>query len=251
MSDTVYKRAFSLVYSIFLLVAGGHVLAENAKARNLPIGEMVSRGEVRFEAKLDAWKPVEPFHFPVFKGVKLKTEKGVSVIALANQSQVEMKQHSLVSFNQEDQMTLLQGGIHFRIPASAQMSLNVGNLSIIKSVPHRTANHETMEPNRIGETIGSTSIRQSGSLAVKSIRGTLSILDQDQIVLASLGPGDILAVPSAIVFGRQKDDEIPEEGWVWEDIEEEVWPAILLNAGMIGGISKASSDDDDDAPFCP
>jgi hypothetical protein len=261
MRCTVYRIVFLFLgLSVLLLTGGTPVLAEDAKARNIPIGEMVSRGEVRFEARQNSWKPVESFHFPVFKGVRLKTEKGVSVVALANQSQVEVRQQSLVSFNQEDQITLFQGGVDFRIPVSAQMSFKIGSLFIVKSLSLRTANNKTLEPARGEETIGSMSIHEGGSLTVKSIRGKLSILDQDHIVLASLSPGDTLTLPSAIVSGKrrvmiaQAAEPIEgaanyEEGWLWEGIEGEVWPAALLNVGMIGVVTNASLDDD--APFCP
>ncbi len=88
-----------------------------AKERNIPIGEMVSKGEVRFEARENSWKNVEPFHFPVFRGVKIKTEKGLSVIALENMSQIEMGQQSMISFNQDDQLSLFHGWHRFPGPS--------------------------------------------------------------------------------------------------------------------------------------
>ena len=85
MRNTVYKIfVYSLCLSLLLLTSRTSMMVAEAKEKNIPIGEMVSKGEVRFEARENSWKNVEPFHFPVFRGVKIKTEKGISVIALVD-----------------------------------------------------------------------------------------------------------------------------------------------------------------------
>lgn len=53
-----------------------------------PVGEMVSRGEVKFESRESVCKDVEPSHFPIFQGAKIRTEKGDSIVTLTNDSQV-------------------------------------------------------------------------------------------------------------------------------------------------------------------
>jgi hypothetical protein len=89
------KRGFgfgALVYVLcvsFLLLANGfHTMVAEAKEIGRPIGEMVSRGEVKFESRESVWKNVEPSHYPIFQGAKIKTEKGGSVVTLTNDSQV-------------------------------------------------------------------------------------------------------------------------------------------------------------------
>jgi hypothetical protein len=235
-----------------------------AKEKNIPIGEMVSKGEVRFEARENSWKNVEPFHFPVFRGVKIKTEKGLSVIALENMSQIEMGQQSMISFTQEDQLSLFHGGIDFRVPPSAQMSFKIGSLFIMKSRTLQAGNDTTVIPAKNEEVIGSLSIHANGSLTVKSVKGELSILDQDHIVLASLPQKDALTIPSAIVSGKQRvmvaqagdidiikqGDKKSEEKWRSEELVA-IWGTVLLNAGMIGLIFAESIDNgDDNTPIC-
>jgi hypothetical protein len=89
------KRGFgfrALVYALyvsFLLLSNGfHIMVAEAKEIGRPIGEMVLRGEVKFESRESVWKNVEPSHFPIFQGAKITTEKGGSVVTLTNDSQV-------------------------------------------------------------------------------------------------------------------------------------------------------------------
>jgi uncharacterized protein YhdP len=75
-----------------------------------------------------------------FLDMLVSFEKGLAVISLANDSQIEMDQQSLLSIDQMDRLSLLQGRIDFRISPAADTSLKVGNLSMIKSrlFRHRT-----------------------------------------------------------------------------------------------------------------
>jgi len=180
------------------------VIVVEAKERNIPIGEMVSKGEVMFEARENSWRSVEPSHFPVFRGVKIKTDKGLSAIALENRSQIEVRQQSMISFTQDDQLSLFQGGIDFRVPPTAQMSFKVGSLFIIKSRVLQAARNSDIVPAKSEEMVGTLSLHANGSLTVKSVQGELSILDQDHIVLASLPPRETITIPSAIVSGKAR-----------------------------------------------
>jgi hypothetical protein len=73
-----------LCVSLILLTSGLSTAGD--KEANRPLGDMTSRGEVKFEAREGAWKNVEPSYFPVFQGMKIKTEKGAAVISLAKRS---------------------------------------------------------------------------------------------------------------------------------------------------------------------
>ncbi|HMK52827.1 MAG TPA: hypothetical protein VK551_10015, partial [Thermodesulfobacteriota bacterium] len=112
---------YFLCISFLLLTSGIHTMVAEAKEIGRPIGEMVSKGEVKFEARDKVWKNVDPSHFPIFQGVKIKTEKGTSILALADNCQIEVGENSLLTFDQSDRLHLVQGSIDFRIPATAAM----------------------------------------------------------------------------------------------------------------------------------
>jgi hypothetical protein len=86
---------YLLCFSFLLLTSGFPRRAAEATESGLPIGEMISSGEVKFEARENVWKQVEPIHFPVFQGVRIKTEKGLALIVLSNGNQIEAGQNSL------------------------------------------------------------------------------------------------------------------------------------------------------------
>jgi len=88
---------------------------------------------VKFESRKTVWKPVELSQFPVYQGVRIKTEKGASLITLEGNRQIEVGENSLFSFDRNDQMHLAQGAIDFRIPSAAELSFKVGKLTVIQS----------------------------------------------------------------------------------------------------------------------
>jgi hypothetical protein len=176
-----------------------------AEAREVgrPIGEMFSRGEVKFELRENVWKDVEPSHFPIFLGVKIKTEKGNSAVTLANDSQIEVESNSLLSFDRNDRIHLIQGTINFRFSSTAELSVNVGNLTVMKYRSlHASKNFLAVREN--GDTIGSISAHPNGSLTVKSLQGSLSVVNQDHVVLAALSPEDTVTIPSVTANSPSK-----------------------------------------------
>jgi hypothetical protein len=124
---------YFLCVSFLLLANGFHRMIAEAKEMGRPLGEMVSRGEVKFESRKTVWKNVEPSQFPIFQGVKIKTEKGASLMTLEDNSQIEVGGNSLLSFDRNDQMRLTQGTINFRVPSIAELSFKVGDLTVIRS----------------------------------------------------------------------------------------------------------------------
>jgi len=205
MKKGMVFKAFVYFLSIsFLLLTNGFPrIAAEAAERGFPIGEMVSKGEVNFEARENVWKKVELSH-PVFQGVKIKTEKGVAGIALGNNSQIEVGQGSLFSFDQNDRLHLRQGGINFRIPPDAELNFKIGNLLVTKSRSLQASKGPIVASPKNEETIGSLSIHSNGSATVKSIQGQFIILDQDRVVLASLSSQESVTIPSKIVKGAPK-----------------------------------------------
>jgi hypothetical protein len=190
---------YFLSISFLLLTNGFPRIVAEAAERSIPIGEMVSKGEVNFEARENVWKKVEPFHFPIFQGVKIKTEKGMAAISLGNNSQIEVGQNSLFSFDQMDWVRLYQGQINFRISPSAELNFKIGNLLVTKSRSLQASKGPIVASPKNEEAIGSISIHSNGSATVKSIQGQFFITDIDHHVLASLSSNEYVTIPSITV----------------------------------------------------
>ena len=206
MKKGMFFKTFVYFLSIsFLLMMNGFPrIAAEAAERGIPIGEMVSKGEVNFEARENVWKKVEPSHFPVFQGVKIRTEKGLAGIALGNNSHIEVGQNSLFSFDQSDRLQLCQGGINFRISPNAELNFKIGNLLVTKSRSLQASKGPIVASPKSEEAIGSISIHSNGAATVKSIQGQLLILNQDRAVLASVSSQDSVTIPSTTVKSTPK-----------------------------------------------
>ena len=196
----VFKAfVYFLSISFLLLTNGFPRIAAAAAEKGFPFGEMVSKGEVKFEARDKIWKNVDASHFPIFQGVKIKTEKGTSILALADNCQIEVGQNSLLTFDQSDRLRLVQGSIDFRIPAAATMEFKIGSIFVLPSRSLQASKSPSVPLPKIEEAIGSITIHSNGAVTVKSIKGSLSILSEDRVVLASLSPKDTVTLPSVIV----------------------------------------------------
>ncbi|NIO20277.1 MAG: hypothetical protein GTN76_05930 [Candidatus Aenigmarchaeota archaeon] len=254
---------YFLCFSFLLLTGGFSRIAAEAKEGSLPIGEMISRGVVKFEASENVWKKVDPSHFPIFQGVKIKTEKGQALVVLNNNSQIEAGQDSLFSFQHDDQFHLIRGRVSFRIPPDTDMSLSVSNLSIGKSLLLQAAKDPLVSP-RSEETVGSIALHPNGAVTVKSLRGPLSVQNQDRVVLAALSPKESVTIPSATASGEQglmvaqigeyptgktlTEEFLGLSSWTWMFISV----AAVLAAGA--GITLAVYEDEDHRiiiPACP
>jgi hypothetical protein len=160
---------------------------------------MISKGEVKFEAKENTWKTVELSAFPLFQGTRVKTEKGVAVIFLPDYGQIEIGQDSLFSFDQKDHLLLLQGSIDFRIHTAAGMRFGTEEISIVPSRSLQAARNPSSVPYKNEEIIGSISIHPDGAVTVRTLQGSLTVIDQRQTVLAALSSKEELTLPSASV----------------------------------------------------
>ena len=202
------KKKFAvkgLVYFLcvsFLVMTNGMTgMFAEAKERVLPVGEMVSNGAVKFEARENVWREVESSHFPIFQGTRVKTEKGIAVVTHSNNSQIEIGPNSLFSFDRNDRFVLSQGGAEFRMPSGSEINFKVGNLSISISRTLQATKGPSAAPS-IGETAGAISVHANGSVTVKSVKGKLTLTNQDRVVLASLSPRDSVTIPSMVVVGK-------------------------------------------------
>ncbi len=200
MKKGMFFKAFVYFLSIsFLLLTNGFPRIVAAAEKGFPFGEMVSKGDVKFEARDKVWKNVDPSHFPILQGVKIKTEKGTSILALADNCQIEVGQNSLFAFDRNDRLHLLQGSIDFRIPAAATMEFKIGNIFVLPSRSLQASKSPSVPLPKIEEAIGSVTIHANGAVTVKSLQGSLSILSQDRVVLAALPSRDSVTIPSVTV----------------------------------------------------
>lgn len=206
MEKRFYPRIFVyfLCISFLLLTSSFHHMIAEAKDMDRPIGEIFSKGEVKFEVKENVWKRVEPSHFPIFQGVKVKTERGEALVRLTNETHIELRPNTLLTFDQTSRVDLFNGSVNFRVKPDAEINFKVGNLSITSSRPLQASKGASASPPAIEETIGSISIHSSGAVTVKSLQGPLSILDQSRVVIAALSSKDSVTVPSIIVKGAPK-----------------------------------------------
>ena len=263
MKKGIALKAFIYLLCVsFLVMMNGfpRTVAE-AKEKSIPIGEMVSKGEVRFEARQNVWKGVESSHFPIFQGTKIKTEKGIAFITLSNNSQIEVSPHSLFSIDQNDQFVLSQGSIEFRIPSTSEINFKVGNLFILKSRTLQATKDPSAAHPSDEETIGSISIHANGSVTVKSIKGKLTIMNQDRVVLAALSSNDSVTIPSTTVGGKppvmvaQVGEASAAAGaGTFLGVSTVGWVVIIAGAAALGGMVAAAASGGGgvtEEPVCP
>jgi hypothetical protein len=192
---------YFLCLSFLVMMNGFAGTFAQAKEKSVPIGEMVSNGEVKFEARENVWKEVEPSQFPLFSGTKIKTEKGIAVVTLSNNTRIDASPNSLFSLDQEGRFVLSQGSIEFRIPSASEINFKVGNLSVLKSRTLQAAKGLST-PARNEEVIGSISFHANGSVTIKSVQGKLTVMNQDQVVVAAISSKDSITIPSITVGAK-------------------------------------------------
>lgn len=233
---------YFLCLSFLLMMNGFPGMVAEAEEPGLPIGMMVSKGQVTFEAREKVWKNVEAHHFPVFQGVKIKAGKGAAVIALADRSQIQVGENSLFSFDQSDRFNLFKGAVAFRIQPNIEMKFRAGNLFIIKSHPFQASKNSSVVPPKSEEIIGSISIHSNGSVTVKSAQGFLSVIGQDHAVLASLSSKESLTVPSLALVAQAGELAIDAEKLVVPETTDRVRSLGLspwVSAGIVDGLILA------------
>lgn len=193
------------IYYLFLILLASSFISVNglAKAMDFPIGAVISQGNVKMEVKDKVWRTVESPYSPILKGKKIKIEKETARISLSNNSLIEVSQNSLLSFDHGAQLNLLEGGIHFKIPSTAQMNFRIGALSVTKPYPLSTQKGLTTALIREEETRGSLFLLPEGSLRVRSVQGSLSILDHENRVLATTSSNEPITIPPKILSGKE------------------------------------------------
>jgi hypothetical protein len=250
-------QVFTLFLCVsFLLQTGGvpAILAAE-KGKNFPIGEMVSRGEVQFEAGEKIWQKVEPSYFPIFEGSKIKTEKGSAIISLKNDIQIEMGTNTVLFFDRKDQIQVFRGNLNFRINSPEEISIRVGKITVVNS-PSRAASTAMVVSKKDSADIGAIRFSSNDSVTIRSIQGQFRVLNPQGVTLASLSPKESLSLPPGIL--ENTPDEKAEKMRVAQvgeiaataAVEEEetylglsawTWGAIGLGALAVVGIGFAAS----------
>ena len=254
---------YFLCVSFLLLASGFYTMVAEAKQMGRPLGEMVSRGEVKFESRKAVWKNVELSQFPIFPGMRIKTEKGASLITLEGNRQIEVREKSLLSFDRNDEIQLTQGAINFRLPTTAELIFKVGELTVIPSKSFQASKNPLPVSPKSEATIGFISVHSNGAVTVKSLQGSLSVLNQERVVLAALSSKDTVTLPSVTVnvpsnvmvaqaSEKTKDPAEPSKFlgvpiWVWTaTVSGLAIAAIIVVAATSGGGGDGAS-----VPVCP
>jgi hypothetical protein len=271
MRKTFTSTVFGYFLCIsFLLMANGFdgMIAE--ANQNIPIGQMVSRGEVKFEIKENFWEKVEN-PFPIFEGMKIKTGKGKSVLAIAEKTRIEIGSDSLFYFDQRDQFNLLQGKINFRIQSTLPLRFKVGTVMgtvwIVRSYPFQTSKSSSVALSQNEDAMGSIFLHPKGSITVNSIRGALNIINQDHVVLASVSSGESITLPSTIASphspgmlaqSEPKWNEGPVEKEGFLGLSTDTWRwmgggvgVVVIIKGVAVGVSRGGEDDEEVDPADP
>jgi hypothetical protein len=256
MRGFIFKLFTYLICVSFLLQMGGYseIFAEE-KGKNFPLGGMVSRGEVKFEAKEKIWKKVEPAYFPVFQGSKIKTEKGAAIISLRNDNQIEMGPNTILFFDGGRQIRLLQGQINFHIGSPEGISIKVGKVTVANSPYSQVASTNISVSEKKAADIGTVILHLNDSVTIQSNQGQFFVFNQQRVVLAALSSKESLRIPSNSVGNPPAENDqkmiFAQVGEITPSPEQEpetylglskwTWAAIGLGALVVAGIGIAAA----------
>jgi hypothetical protein len=237
----------------FLLHVGGvsGILAEE-KGKNFPVGEMVSRGEVKYEAREKAWQKVEPSYFPIFQGSKIKTEKGSAIISLKSDIQIEMGANTVLFFDRRDRIQLFQGHLNFRVNSPEGISIRVGKITIA-STPPRSASAGMGVSGKDTPDMGTIRVHSNDSVTIQSTQGQWMVLNPQGVILATISPKESLSLPPGIVDNPPSEktqkmmfaqvgeiSPTPEEAETYWGLSKWAWGGIGLGVLALFGIGLAA-----------
>ena len=270
------KLPIILCFTFFLTISGFREAVTQAKDAKFPIGEMISKGGARFEAKENVWKSIDSSHFPIFEKGKIKTEQGTGRVTLVNSCHLEIAQNSALSFEQVDRVHLTKGRVNFRIPSGKEMTIKVGSLAVTKPRVQQASKGTAIIPARNIDTVGSIILHSNGSVTIRNLQGSLSIVDQNLVVVAALSSKESITIPATMASGKSykmmaQAGEIRESQRVTQNVIDQEWTYLGLNsvewiavgyAAVLAGVLTYAywpeSDDDDTVavepeqiPICP
>lgn len=222
------------------------------KDPRFPIGEIISKGGVKFEVRDKVWKNIDSSHFPVFEKGRIKTEQGAGMVTLRNDCHLEIPQNSLISLEQVDRAHLLQGRVNFRIPSAKEMSIKVGSLTVMKPRIQQASKGTAVVPAKNEDAVGSISLHSNGSVTVRNLQGSVSILDQDREVVAALASKQSITIPATIASGktnkmvaqagevkeyrRRQSASVIDEESTYLGLNAVEWIAVGSAAALVGGL---------------
>jgi len=260
---------YLICVSFFLQMGGFSEILAEEKGKSFPIGGMVSRGEVKFEAKEKIWKKVEPSYFPVFQGSKIKTENGAAIISLVNDNHIQMGPNTILFFDGGSQIRLLQGHINFRIGSPEGISIKVGKVTVANSPYSHVASTSISVSEKKAADIGTVFVHSNDSVTIQSNQGQFFILNQQKVVLATLSSKESLRIPSNVIGNppAEKDQKMifAQVGEITPSAEEETylglskWTWVAIGGGVLAvagiGIAAAGGGGGGGgggaAPVCP
>jgi hypothetical protein len=235
---------YLLCVSFSLLASGFHrMIAEATEIAN-PLGDVVSRGEVKFESRKGVWKNVELSQFPIYAGMRIKTEKGASLVTLEGNCQIEVRENSLLSFDGNSQIQLTQGAIDFRLPPTAKLRIQVGDMTVMQWKSLQTSLNPSAVSSKGEATIGSILVHSNGAVTINNLRGSLSVLNQEGTVLASLSSKDTVTLPSVtvktpprVMVAQAGDKTSEEEPESWKFLGLGTWWWVGIAAAVVVGVA--------------
>jgi hypothetical protein len=268
------KFSIFLCFTFFLTVSGFPAVVTQAKDAKFPIGEMISKGGVRFEAREKVWKNIDSSHFPVFEKGKIKTEQGTGMVTLGNNCHIEIAQNSVISFEQVDRVHLTQGKVSFRIPSSKEMTIKVGSLAVTKPRVQQASKGTAIIPAKNEDTVGSITLHSNGSVTIRNLQGSLSILDQDRVVVAALSSKESITIPATMASGKsykmmaqagevreskRETQNVIDQEWTYLGLNAIEWIAVGYAAALVGGLTyvywpegdKDRTVEQEQVPICP
>ena len=248
------KFPILVCFAFFLTMSGFTGVATEAKDVKFPIGEMISKGGVRFEAREKVWKKIDSSHFPVFEKGKIKTEQGTGMVTLGNHCHLEIAQNSVIAFEQADRVHLTKGRVNFRIPSGKEMTIKVGSLAVTKPRVQQASRGTAIIPARNEDTVGSITLHSNGSVTIKNLQGSLSILDQDRVVIAALSSKESITIPATMASGRlnkmlaqagevrkskREMQNVIDQEWTYLGLNTIEWIAVGYAAALVAGLTYA------------
>jgi hypothetical protein len=164
---------------------------------------------------------------------------------LSNNCQIELGEHTLFAFDRKDRINLIQGSIDFRIPAAAVMEFKIRNIFVLPSRSLLASRSSSAVLPNIEEVFGSILIHSNGAVTLTSSQGSLSILSQDRVVLATLSPRDSVTIPSVTVKSPSKvmvaqAGETAQEAESKEKKRTSTWLWVgggIIAAGVAAGLA--------------
>jgi hypothetical protein len=136
----------------------------------------------------------------------------------------------------------------------------VGNVSILNSrALQATKGLSSALPAE--ETAGTISVNANGSATVKSVKGKITLMNKEHVVLAALSSKDSITIPSTTVGGKPvmvaQVGEVAAGAGVGTALGMSATTLAILAGGIValGGsvwaVSAAGSDSSDHTPVCP